>query len=196
MSRLSRRAFLGALAAAVPAAALVRRAHAAAVDDLAASPRTLHALGEAVLPSELGRAGTLAAVAGFQRWIAGYRENVELVHGYGTSALERSGPTPATRWAAQLDALDRTARAQRARSFAALPLDLRREIVRRDLETLKADRIGAVGRAPHVALALLAHWYDTPDATDRCYQAHIGKESCRPLAASARKPLPLAGVRA
>ena len=196
MSRLSRRAFLGALAAAVPAAALVRRAHAAAVDDLAASPRTLHALGEAVLPSELGRAGTLSAVAGFQRWIAGYRENVELVHGYGTSALERSGPTPATRWAAQLDALDRTARAQGARSFAALPLDLRREIVRRDLETLKADRIGAVGRAPHVALALLAHWYDTPDATDRCYQAHIGKESCRPLAASARKPLPLAGVRA
>ena len=196
MSRLSRRAFLGALAAAVPAAALVRRAHAAAVDDLAASPRSLHALGEAVLPSELGRAGTLAAVAGFQRWIAGYRENVELVHGYGTSALERSGPTPATRWAAQLDALDRTARAQGARSFAALPLDLRREIVRRDLETLKADRIGAVGRAPHVALALLAHWYDTPDATDRCYQARIGKESCRPLAASARKPLPLAGVRA
>ena len=196
MSRLSRRAFLGALAAAVPAAALVRRAHAAAVDDLATSPRTLHALGEAVLPSELGRAGTLAAVVGFQRWIAGYRENVEMVHGYGTSALQRSGPTPATRWAAQLDALDGIARAEGARSFAALPLDLRREIVRRDLETLKADRIGAVGRAPHVALALLAHWYDTPDATDRCYQAHIGKESCRPLAASARKPLPLAGVRA
>lgn len=196
MSRLSRRAFLAALAAAVPAAALVRRAHAAAVDDLAASPRTLHALGEAVLPSELGRAGTLAAVTGFQRWIAGYRENVELVHGYGTSALERSGPTPATRWAAQLDALDRIARAEGARSFAALPLERRREIVRRELEAMKADRIGAVGRAPHVALALLAHWYDTPDATDRCYQAHISKESCRPLAASARKPLPLAGVRA
>lgn len=195
MSRLSRRAFLGALAAAVPAAALVRRAHAAAVDDLAASPGTLHALGEAVLPSELGRAGTLAAVAGFQRWIAGYRENVELVHGYGTSALERSGPTPATRWAAQLDALDRIARAEGARSFAALPLERRREIVRRELEAMKADRIGVVGRAPHVALALLAHWYDTPDATDRCYQSHIGKESCRPLAASARRPLPLAGVR-
>ena len=195
MSRLSRRAFLGALAAAVPAAALVRRAHAAAVDDIAASPRTLHALGEAVLPSELGRAGTLAAVTGFQRWIAAYRENVELVHGYGTSALERSGPTPATLWAAQLDALDRIARAEGARSFAALPLERRREFVRRELEAMKADRIGVVGRAPHVALALLAHWYDTPDATDRCYQAHISKESCRPLAASARKPLPLAGVR-
>lgn len=195
MPLLSRRAFLGALAAAVPAAALVRRAHAAAVDDIAANPRTLLALGETVLPSELGRAGTLAAVTAFQRWIAGYREGAELLHGYGTSKLEWSGPTPATRWAAQLDALDRMARAEGARSFAALPLDRRREIVRGELKTLKVDRIPPVGRAPHVALALLGHWYDTPDATDRCYEAHIGKESCRPLAASARKPLPLAGVR-
>ena len=195
MPLLSRRAFLGALAAAVPAAALVRRAHAAAVDDIAANPRTLLALGETVLPSELGRAGTLAAVTAFQRWIAGYREGAELLHGYGTSKLERSGPTPATRWAAQLDALDRMARAEGARSFAALPLDRRREIERGELKTLKVDRIPPVGRAPHVALALLGHWYDTPDATDRCYEVHIGKESCRPLAASARKPLPLAGVR-
>ncbi len=194
MTRLSRRAFLGALAAAVPAAALVRRAHAAAVDDIAASPRTLHALGEAILPSELGRAGTVAAVVAFQRWIAGYRENVELLHGYGTSTLERSGPTPATRWATQLDALDRTARAEGARSFAALPLERRREIVRGELVSVKGDRLPSVGRAPHVALALLAHWYDTPDATDRCYDARIGKESCRPLAASTRRPLPLAGA--
>ena len=192
---LSRRAFLGALAAAVPAATLIRHAHAAAVDDIAASPRALHALGEAVLPSELGRAGTLAAVSSFQRWIAGYRENAELVHGYGTSALETSGPTPATRWAAQLDALDRTARAEGVRSFAALSLERRRDIVRHELTTLKADRIGAIGRAPHVALALLAHWYDTPDATNRCYQVKIDKENCRPLTASSRKPLPLAQVR-
>ena len=192
---LSRRAFLGALAAAVPAAIVIRHAHAAAVDDIAASPRALHALGEAVLPSELGRAGTLAAVSSFQRWIAGYRENAELVHGYGTSALETSGPTPATRWAAQLDALDRTARAEGARSFAALSLERRRDIVRHELTTLKADRIGAIGRAPHVALALLAHWYDTPDATNRCYQVKIDKENCRPLTASSRKPLPLAQVR-
>ena len=98
MTLLSRRAFLGTLAAAIPAAALVRRAHAAAVDDIAADPRTLHAVGEAMLPSELGLPGTQAAVTDFQRWIAGYRENAELLHGYGTSALARSGPTPATRW--------------------------------------------------------------------------------------------------
>ena len=195
MPILSRRAFLGTLAAAVPAAALVRRAHAAAIDDLAASPRTLHALGEVVLPSELGASGIRAAVNDFQRWIAGYRENAELLHGYGTSALEKSGPTPATRWAAQLDALDATARKQGARSFAALPLERRREIVRAELGALKVDRMPAVGRAPHVAFALLAHWYDTPDAVNRCYAARIDRETCRPLAVSPRKPLPLAPVR-
>lgn len=196
MSLLSRRAFLGTLAAAIPAGALVRRAHAAAVDDIAASPRTLHALGEAVLPSELGRAGMQAAVTDFQRWIAGYREGAELLHGYGTSTLGKAVPTPATRWAAQLDALDAMARKAGARSFAELPLERRREMVRVELTALKADRIPSVGRAPHVALALLAHWYGTADAIDRCYEARIGKESCRPLAASARKPLPLAKVGA
>jgi hypothetical protein len=193
---LSRRAFLGALAAALPAAALVRRAHAAAVDELAADPQTLRALGEAVLPSELGHAGTIAAVTDFQRWIAGYREGAELLHGYGTSTLGKAGPTPATKWAAQLEALDALARKEGARPFAALALDRRRAMVRAELTALTADRIPPVGRAPHVALALLGHWYGTAEATDRCYDAHIGRENCRPLATSARKPLPLAGSRA
>jgi hypothetical protein len=196
MTHLSRRAFLGWMAATLPAAALVRRAHAAAIDDLAASPRTMQALGEAVLPSELGTAGTAAAVAAFQRWIAGYRDGAELLHGYGTSALEFAGPTPATRWMRQLDELDATARRANGRSFADLPADRRREIVRDELSALKANGIPAVGQAPHVALALLGHYYASPEATDRCYGAEIGRQRCRPLGASARKPLPLAGGRA
>ncbi|MDB4885848.1 MAG: hypothetical protein JWN79_1286 [Gemmatimonadetes bacterium] len=196
MHPLSRRTFLTTLAAALPAAAFVRSAHAAAIDDLASSPDTLRALGETVLPAELGRAGSAAAVADFQRWVANYRENAELLHGYGTSTLSRSGPTPATRWMIQLDALDATARRSGARSFDALPLDRRRAIVRAELDSVKADRLSPVGRAPHVALALLSHWYASADATDRCYDARILKESCRPLASSGRKPLPLAGVRA
>jgi hypothetical protein len=196
MPTLSRRAFLGALAAAVPAASFVRRAHAAAVDDLAASPTALHALGETVLPGELGAAGTTSAVEGFQRWIAGYREGVELLHGYGTSLLEKAGPTPATRWMAQLDALDARARKAGARSFAGLSVTQRRAMVQADLDAIKADRIPAVGRAPHVALALLGHYYGSTEANDLCYQARIGRLNCRPLAASPRKPLPLAGAHA
>ncbi|AHG89688.1 hypothetical protein J421_2151 [Gemmatirosa kalamazoonensis] len=192
MPPLSRRAFVAALAAAVPSAALVRRAHALSVDHLAAGPRTLRALGAVVLPAELGPAGTEAAVAAFERWIAGYRERAELLHGYGTSALSYSGPTPATRWAQQLDRLDESARATHGHAFAALPLDARREMVHTLLDGMKADRIPAVGRAPHVALALLGHWAASPEATDRCYRAHIARQTCRPLAAQARKPLPIA----
>ena len=196
MSWLSRRAFLGSLAAAVPMAAIARRAHAAAIHELAASSETLHALGLAILPSELGAAGTASAVNAFQRWISGYREHAELLHGYGTSALAYAGPTPATRWATQLDALDRAARRSGAQSFATLPLEQRRAMVRAELDTLKFSNMPAVGQAPHVALALLSHWYGSSDATDRCYRASIGKQQCRPLATSARVPLPLAGGRA
>ena len=195
MSWLSRRAFLGSLAAAVPVATFVRRAHAAAVNELATSSETLHALGAAILPSELGPAGAASAVSAFQHWISGYREHAELLHGYGTSALAYSGPTPATRWAAQLEALDRAARRNGSRSFAALPLERRREMVRTELGGLTITGMPAVGRSQHVALALLSHWYGGTDATDRCYRASIGKQQCRPLATSARAPLPLAGGR-
>lgn len=196
MPWLSRRAFLGSLAAAVPMAAIARRAHAAAIHELATNPQTLHALGAAILPSELGIAGTTAAVDAFQRWIAGYREHAELVHGYGTSALAYSGPTPATRWATQLQALDLAARRSGSRSFAALALEQRRMMVRAELDKLPLTSMAAVGRAPHVAIALLSHWYGSTDATDRCYHASIGQQQCRPLATSGRAPLPLAGGRA
>ena len=196
MRGVSRRTFLAAVAAALPSAAFVRLAHAASVDDLAGRPQTLHALGEAILPAELGRARTMAIVDGFQRWIAGYRENAELVHGYGTSKLESTGPTPATRWAAQLDDLDRAGQRTRSRPFAALTIAERRQLVQVELDALKVERIPPIGRAPHVALALLAHFYSSDAANDLCYGAQILRENCRPLGTSSRKPLPLARTRA
>ena len=195
MSWLSRRAFLGSLAASVPVAVFVRRAHAAAVHELSTDGEVLHALGAAILPSELGVAGTAAAVDAFQHWIAGYRERAELLHGYGTSALAYAGPTPATRWAAQLDALQKAARRDESHSFAALTIEQRRALVQSALAKLTITGMPPVGGAPHVAVALLSHWYGSSDATDRCYRASIGKQQCRPLSTSARAPLPLAGDR-
>ena len=192
MTNLSRRAFFGWLAAAIPAATFVRRAHAAAVRDLMSDSRMLRAIGEVVLPAELGNGSTAAVVDRFQKWVAGYREGAELVHGYGTSKIDYSGPTPQTRWASQLDRLNRTGRTAHGKPFAELPLALRRDIVRDELGALKVDRLPSVGRAPHVALALLAHYYASPEATDRCYGVQIGKHTCRPLGAQVRRPLPLA----
>ena len=194
MPTLSRRAFLGWLATVVPAAALVRRAHAAAIVDISANAGTLRAIGDVVLPSQLGKSGTTAAVNSFQRWIAGYREGVELVHGYGTSRLDFTAPTPATRWASQLDAIGARSRKQHGHSFADLPVAQRRDMIREELSAMKVERLPSVVRAPHVALALLAHFYASPEATDLCYGAHIGKQTCRPLPVSSRRPLPLAPV--
>jgi len=45
-----------------------------------------------------------------------------------------------------------------------------------------------------IAVALLAHFYESPGATDLCYEAQIGRQTCRPLAAQASKPRPILKV--
>ena len=192
MNGISRRRFLASLASAVPLAVIVRRAHAAAVRHLEADPATLDALGEAILPSQLGRTGIAREVAAFRDWGKYYRENAELVHGYGTSRLRATGPTPVTRWTSQLDALDAAAQTKFGRAFKTLKIGERADLVREALKGERLDRLPGVADANHVAVALLAHFYESAAAADLCYEARIGRQTCRPLAAQARKPLPLA----
>jgi hypothetical protein len=191
---ISRRAFLAWAAGAIPAAGIVRRAHALSVTALSstgAPTATLRALGDVVLPSALGTAGIDREVAAFRRWMTGYREHAELTHGYGTSRIRYSGPTPVTRWTSQLDALDAAGRKQFGAPFASLSLSRREAVVRSALGG-KLDRMPAVAEADHVAAALIAHFYGSSAATDLCYGAAIGREQCRPLAQSSREPLPIA----
>jgi len=191
---ISRRRFLASLAAAAPLSVIVRRAHAAAVRHLESDPATLDALGEAILPSQLGRAGIMRAVAAFRDWGKGYREGAELVHGYGTSRLRTTGPTPVTRWTSQLDALDAAAQSKHASPFKSVKVAERADLVREALKGERVDRVPNVADANHVAVALLAHFYESSAAADLCYDARIGRQSCRPLSQQARKPLPLAGA--
>jgi len=187
---LSRRTFLASLAAAVPLTLIVRRAHATAAAYLESDPATLDALADVVLPSALGKAGVRRAAAAFREWGVGYRANAELNHGYGTSRLRSSGPTPLTRWTQQLDALDAGARAAHRKPFRDLASADRVALVREALAGQRVDRMPPVGEASHVALALLSHFYDSSAATDLCYQVQIGRSTCRRLADSSRKPLP------
>lgn len=192
---LSRRTFLSSLAATLPVVAIVRRAHAAAVAHLESDPATLDALAAAILPSELGRAGTTKAARDFRDWGAKYHENAELVHGYGTSRLRSTGPTPLTRWTSQLDELEAKSRSAYQRRFSELTVAQRTDLVRAALEGQRLDRMPAVADANHVAIALLAHFYDSSAANDLCYGAQIGRQTCRPLSASSRKPLPVIKLR-
>ena len=182
---LSRRAFMAWVASAVPLGLVARKADALAADWLSADDATMRALAEAILPTELGTDGSASVAKDFQRWIDGYRENAELVHGYGTSALSFTTPSPRARWAAQIEALRRD-------NFSHQSVEQRRTTIDSQLVSEKLDRFPDVAEAPHVALGLLAFFYGSSAANDLCHQARIGRETCRPLAAQARKPLPLA----
>jgi hypothetical protein len=194
MPPITRRSFLAWLSTAVPLALVARRAHALSVDSLTrelAPTRTLVALGEVVLPSELGAAGAARVVGDFQRWLAGYREHAELVHGYGTSRIRFTGPSPATRWVSQLDALDAAARKAHNRVFAEVSITERSSLVRQSLASERLDRMPSPIDASHIALALIAFFYDRSEATDLCYEAAIGKQHCRPLRDSSKEPVAL-----
>jgi len=189
----ARRRLIQGLAALAPLPFVARRLHRFAVADL--DPALLRALGAAVLPSELGDGGISRTVAGFERWLAGYREGAELLHGYGSGEIRRTGPSPALRWTGQLRELDQAARKAGRKPFAELDLPARQDLVRAALHGARASGLPAVDRAPHVAVGLLAYFYGSPEAADLCYGARIGRNSCRPLEESTRLPPPLAEGR-
>jgi hypothetical protein len=173
----------------------------------------LRALADAALPAELGPDGVARAATGFQEWMRGYRAGAELTHAYGTDRIDRTGLNPAPRWMTQLRALDTAARSAHAQGFDALDRAARQALVRTAVDaaatagrggrTLSANDIasGAVPRsaeslpgiaeAPHVAVAMLAFFYESPEANDLCYEAEIGRTQCRPLAAQSAKPVAL-----
>jgi hypothetical protein len=195
MSALDRRRFLrtaGGVAAAAAvggtAAACAPAPGAAALDQ-----SILGALGEAVLPDELGPDGIERAVAAFRAWLTGYQPAVEITHGYGTGNVEYTPAHPGPGWQAQLEALDLEARQRFGAAFAALGKDQRAEMVRRQVARERVDRLPDPVQARHVAVGLLAHWARTPEAANLCYQAAIDPLTCRPLAEQIEKPTPLAG---
>jgi len=194
MPVLARRRFVAWVAGAIPIALVTRRADALSAAWIAGEPETLRALAEAVLPSELGGAGAARVAREFQAWIDNYAEHVELVHGYGTSALRFSRASPRPNWAAQLEKLGQRITDSGQRKFAAMSIEERRAVVRDELKNERIDRMPAVGSASHVALGLLAFYYGSSESADLCYGSLIGRETCRPLAAAPRKPLPLAGA--
>jgi hypothetical protein len=195
-----RRSFLTRLAGLAAALPLVgwRPARSGGKTGRAVSPTgaqpnatTLAALAAAVLPSDLGTDGTARAVAEFQRWVDGYRPGAEANHGYGTGRIANLPPDPRPQWKAQLAALDADARRSGGQSFATLSRERRQALVRAALAGERGESLPSPLAARHVALALLAHFYDSPAATDLCYDARIGRQQCRLLAAQRQPPVAL-----
>jgi hypothetical protein len=185
--------------ASIAAAAAVASGSASgAQEQPRAEPRALNAallraLGDCVLPDSLGAAGRARAVRSFAGWLAGYRPVSEEMHGYGNQEITYTVSDPAPGWNAQLEGIDTLARRKYRRGFAALDVATRRELIRSQLARQRGSALPANPlAATHVAIALLAHWADSSEATDLVYGVQIAKDRCRVLSDSPRKPLPLA----
>jgi hypothetical protein len=183
MSEINRRTFVGTLVA-MPAGAVVLGELFIEPDDRS----LLLALAEVVLPAELGAATRVALVDRFERWISGYRPGAEVNHGYGTGRLEFLPADPWPRWREQLRALDAKSREQTSVVFSAATTAQRTALITTELDALKADRLPNPLAAQHIALALLGWFVATPEATDLCYRANIGKETCRALEHTKQNP--------
>jgi hypothetical protein len=187
---ISRRDALKSLGAAAGAPLLASRGFAFQSED--PDPRTLAAIAEVVLPSEADRR---AAVDAFTRWIKNYKEGADTDHGYGNTRVRATGPSPARNYSGQLAALDTAARAMGAASFAAAGLEQRRSLIEAAIAEAKVERLTARPTGAHIASDLMGHYFNSPAASDLCYRAAIGRDTCRGLPGSDKRPAPL-GPRA
>jgi hypothetical protein len=120
-----------------------------------------------------------------------YQPGAEANHGYGTGKIERLPADPRPAWRAQLEALDAEARRNGGQSFAMLSRERRQSLVRAALAVDRGESFPNPLLARHIALALLAHFYDSAAASDLCYDAEIGRQQCRPLSAQREQPVAL-----
>ena len=189
----SRRTFLKQSAATVAAASLASCAPAAVERPDTLVPATLRAVGEAVLPEELGDDGRERAVAAFELWAEGLEPVAEMAHPYLVPETAYTGPDPRPGWAAQLRALDIETGKRFGASLDQVGAPERRMLLAAPMRAA-GPAFGRPENAGHVAVALAAHFFASPIATDICYGRAIAKQQCRGLAGAGDEPTPLPGV--
>jgi hypothetical protein len=196
---MDRRSFVRSVAAALPLTVLPacepQRAGVAGAQGSGLESDLLGAVGDTVLPGELGADGRRRVLDGFSRWLAEYKAAGELNHGYGTGELRYAPADPGAGWAAQLHELDLEANERFGHGFTSISADQRRGMLSEQIAMEGAGRLPQHPEyAHHVAVGLLTYFYSTPEATDLCYGAHIGVDTCRSLEDAPKQPAPLSAA--
>jgi hypothetical protein len=166
--------------------------------DLRTQPRVISAthlamlneLAAAVLPESLSRTETDAVVEQFLRWLTNYRAGAVLETGYGHTRQQELPPSPAERYAHELDQLERAARS-RGQALGSLSLADRRDLIGMALAAAGVEQLPTRAGHQHVAGDLMAFYFRGSDALDRCYGAAIRRYDCRGLDDAAQPPRPL-----
>ena len=96
-------------------------------------------------------------------------------HGYGFPRLRRTAPSPGVNYASQLAALESQGGERRAAIEAAI-------------RATKIERLPARPDGGHVATDLMAFYFNGSDANDLAYRAVIGRDACRGLEGSEKRP--------
>lgn len=189
MNRRSILQLLAAAGAALPWRVSLAQGHAAPLSPAAVD--TLRAVAGAVLPSSLDTRGTDAVVESFLTWLRGYRSGADMGFGYGI-VRKRLTPTIApAAYIEQLGALEHAA-GSLGSSFGRLPLDARRRLIAAALDAAGVKDFPASPNGAHAIADFMSYYFNGPEANDLCYQAKIGRDRCRTLAGSSRRPEPLA----
>ena len=189
----SRRTFLKQSAATVAVVSLPSCAPNAADSPDVLAATTLRAVGEAMLPEELGADGRERAVAAFELWSEGLEPVAEMAHPYLVPVTVYTGPDPRPGWAAQLSGLDIESGKRFGASFGEVAVPERRLILEPHVRRAGPD-FGRPENAMHIAVALAAHFFASPMATDNCYGRAIAMQQCRGLAGAGDEPALLPGV--
>lgn len=150
----------------------------------------LREIAATVLPASLGPDKVSLIVDRFLAWGRDYEEGVALAHGYGDPKLMKSGPSPVPDYVAQLAAIEAAARV-RGGAFGALPLETRRVVLSETLAAAKVTDLPARPTGRHIVSDLMAFYFRSSEANDLAYRARIGRQMCRSVEMTTRRPAPI-----
>lgn len=188
MRRMRRRTLLQAIVAGLPALSFSRVRLDAQIRTLTPEAiGTLQEIAATVLPASLGADRVSLIADRFVAWTRGYQEGVPLQHGYGHPRLVKSAPSPAPDYVAQLASLDAAARARGGR-FGSLPLETRRALLDEALTAAKVAQLPSRPGGGHVVSDLMAFYFRSSEANDVAHRARIGRQVCRPIELTTRRP--------
>jgi hypothetical protein len=153
-------------------------------------PALLDAVARIVLPkATLGDTGVATVVEGFRKWLAELTPVAELDHAYiWTDDILYGPPHPGPLWNVQLEALSLEAEKRYGVAFLDLSRADQESLLRRQIPRDLPSALPDPARATHVALGLLAYFYQTSEANDLCYEARIERFTCRGLESSSSEP--------
>jgi hypothetical protein len=151
----------------------------------------MRALAEAVLPQSIGAEGRRRALDQFMTWVRDYRADADGDHGYGETRVRRLPPSPALKYPAQLDDLDRRA----GGAFATRSLADRQTVVTEAIAAANIRDFPGRPNGGHIATDVMAHYFNGPGANDLAYGRAISRGACRDLDGSDQRPSPLTGGR-